>query len=138
MRAAEHAPRGPLRLLQRRHGLADIVECGARVQPERDRVWSYDDPAECDDEPEESWLFEYKVVDQTCNPDGRTETITFRGTFLHKDGVAKDEFVLHCDTIDSPSTYTGRGESDFGEYTIVGECINGELDSAEFTFRKLV
>jgi len=50
----------------------------------------------------------------------------------------KDEFVLHCDTIDSPSTYTGRGESDFGEYTIVGECINGELDSAEFTFRKLV
>ena len=57
---------------------------------------------------------------------------------LHKDGVAKDEFVLHCDTIDSPSTYTGRGESDFGEYTIVGECINGELDSAEFKFRKLV
>jgi hypothetical protein len=100
--------------------------------------WSYDDPAECDDEPEESWLFEYKVVDQTCNPDDRTETNTFRGTFLHKDGVAKDEFVLHCDTIDSPSTYTGRGESDFGEYTIVGECINGELDSAEFTFRKLV
>ena len=101
-------------------------------------IWSYDDPAECDDEPEESWLFEYKVVDQTCNPDDRTETITFRGTFLHKDGVAKDEFVLHCDTIDSPSTYTGRGESDFGEYTIVGECINGELDSAEFRFRKLV
>ena len=30
MCAAEHAPRGPLRLLQHRHGLADIVECGAR------------------------------------------------------------------------------------------------------------
>ena len=29
MRAPEHAPRGPFRLLERRHGLADIVERGA-------------------------------------------------------------------------------------------------------------
>ena len=29
MRAAEHAPRGPFRLLERRHGLAEIVERGA-------------------------------------------------------------------------------------------------------------
>ena len=65
-------------------------------------------------------------------------TTTFRGTFHHKDGVAKDEFVLHCDTIDSPSTYTGRGESDFGEYTIVGEITDAELDSAGLRLRKLV
>ena len=31
MRAAEHAPREPYRLLQRRHGLAKIVERGAIV-----------------------------------------------------------------------------------------------------------
>ena len=103
-------------------------------EPEYSGWWSYDDPA--DDEPEEMWDFHYEQVDQTHDRDG-TVTTTFRGTFNHKDGVAKDEFVL-VDTIDSPCTYTGRGESDFGEYTIVGECINGELDSAEFTFRKLV
>ena len=38
MRAAEHAPRGPLHLLERRHGLAEIVERGAGVQVERRRV----------------------------------------------------------------------------------------------------
>ena len=31
MRAAEHAPRGPFRLLVHRHGLAEIVERGAGV-----------------------------------------------------------------------------------------------------------
>ena len=31
MRAAEHAPRGPCRLLERRHGLAEIVERGGGV-----------------------------------------------------------------------------------------------------------
>ena len=31
MRAAEHAPRDPLRVLERRHGLADIVERGGGV-----------------------------------------------------------------------------------------------------------
>ena len=31
MRAAEHAPRGPFRLLECRHGLAEIVERGAVV-----------------------------------------------------------------------------------------------------------
>ena len=60
------------------------------------------------------------------------------GAPIYLQKYCQDEFVLHCDTIDSPCTYTGRGESDFGEYTIVGECINGELDSAEFIFRKLV
>ena len=99
--------------------------------------WSYDDPAECDDEPEESWLFEYKVVDQTCNPDDRTETITFRGTFLHKDGVAKDEFVLHVDD-EHGCVFTGRGESDLGKYTIVGEIVDPELDSAGLNLWKLV
>ena len=38
MRAAEHAPRSPLRILERRHGLAEIVEGGAVVQVERPRV----------------------------------------------------------------------------------------------------
>ena len=99
--------------------------------------WSYDDPAECDDEPEDSWLFEYEVVDQTLNPDDRTETITFRGTFLHKDGVAKDEFVLHVDD-EHGCVFTGRGESDFGKYTIVGEIVDPELDSAGLNLRKLV
>ena len=37
MRAAEHAPRGPFRVLERRHGLAEIVE--PRGSPaERPRV----------------------------------------------------------------------------------------------------
>ena len=31
MRASEHAPRGPFSLLERRHGLAEIVEGGAVV-----------------------------------------------------------------------------------------------------------
>ena len=38
MRAAEHAPRGPCRLLERHHGLAEIVERGALVSVERLRV----------------------------------------------------------------------------------------------------
>ena len=31
MRAAEHAPRGPFRVLERRHSLAEIIERGAVV-----------------------------------------------------------------------------------------------------------
>ena len=31
VRTAEHAPRGPFRLLERRHGLAEIVERGGGV-----------------------------------------------------------------------------------------------------------
>ena len=31
MRAAEHAPRGPFRVLERRHGLAEVVERGGGV-----------------------------------------------------------------------------------------------------------
>ena len=31
MRATEHAPRGPINVLKRRHGLAEIVERGALV-----------------------------------------------------------------------------------------------------------
>ena len=38
MRAAEHAPRGPCRFFERRHGLAEIVERGAGVHVERLRV----------------------------------------------------------------------------------------------------
>ena len=38
VRAAEHAPRDPLRVLERRHGLADIVEGGAG--PGRARRWN--------------------------------------------------------------------------------------------------
>ena len=38
MRGAEHAPRDPCRLIERRHGLADIVERGVGVQAERLRV----------------------------------------------------------------------------------------------------
>ena len=38
MRASEHAPRGPFQLLERRHGLADIVERGDGVPVERVRV----------------------------------------------------------------------------------------------------
>jgi hypothetical protein len=36
MRASEHAPRGPFRVLERRHGLAEIVEGGARVRARPD------------------------------------------------------------------------------------------------------
>ena len=38
VRTAEHAPRGPFRLLERRHGLAEIVERRAGVPVERLRV----------------------------------------------------------------------------------------------------
>ena len=38
VRATEHATRGPFRLLERIHGLADIVEGGAIDSTERDRV----------------------------------------------------------------------------------------------------
>ena len=38
VRATHHAPRGPLRLLEHGHGLADIVERGVGVRVERHRV----------------------------------------------------------------------------------------------------
>ena len=38
MRATKHAPRGPFNVLKRRHGLVEIVECGAGVLVERLRV----------------------------------------------------------------------------------------------------
>ena len=38
MRAAKHASRGPFRLLERRHALAEIGECGGGVRTERNRV----------------------------------------------------------------------------------------------------
>ena len=38
MRATEHAPRCPLRVLKRRHGFAEIVERGAVVFAECPRV----------------------------------------------------------------------------------------------------
>tara|TARA_B100001769_G_scaffold255634_1_gene232293 strand:+ start:194 stop:466 length:273 start_codon:yes stop_codon:yes gene_type:complete len=38
VRATEHAPRGPFRVLERRHGLAAIVERGGGVLVERPRV----------------------------------------------------------------------------------------------------
>ena len=38
MRATEDAPRGPVRLLEHRHGLAEIIERGAGVVVERPRV----------------------------------------------------------------------------------------------------
>ena len=38
MRATEHAPRDPFRVLERRHGLAEIVERGPVVHVERYRV----------------------------------------------------------------------------------------------------
>ena len=38
MRATKHAPRGPLRVLERRYGLAEIVERGAVVHENRLRV----------------------------------------------------------------------------------------------------
>ena len=34
MRATEHAPPGPFYFLERRHGLAEVVECGAGVNGE--------------------------------------------------------------------------------------------------------
>ena len=38
VRGTEHAPPDPFRVLERRHGLADIVERGGRVPVERPRV----------------------------------------------------------------------------------------------------
>ena len=38
MRTAEHAPRGPFHVLERRHAFAEIVERGAIVSTERLRV----------------------------------------------------------------------------------------------------
>jgi len=38
VRAAEHAPRGPFRLLERIHGLAEITVCGCGVFVEQPRV----------------------------------------------------------------------------------------------------
>jgi len=38
MRAAKHAPRNTFRVLERRHGLAEIVERGAFVKVERRRL----------------------------------------------------------------------------------------------------
>ena len=38
VRSTEYAPRDPFRVLERRHGLADIVERGASAFPERLRV----------------------------------------------------------------------------------------------------
>ena len=35
VRASEHAPRDPFRVLERRHALAEIVECGAIVREDR-------------------------------------------------------------------------------------------------------
>ena len=54
VRAAKHAPRGAFRVLERRHGLADIGERGAGVQVERLRVtpcdWVAADPGHrCDE-----------------------------------------------------------------------------------------
>ena len=37
--AAKHAPRGPFQILERRHGLAEIVERGAVVSVEHPRVF---------------------------------------------------------------------------------------------------
>ena len=39
MRAPEHAPRGPFRLLERRHGLAKIVEGGSGIL--ETRHWAF-------------------------------------------------------------------------------------------------
>ena len=38
MRATEHAPRGPFRLLEHRHGLAEIIQRGALVPVERQSI----------------------------------------------------------------------------------------------------
>ena len=47
VRAAEHAPRGPCRLLKRRHGLAEFSERGAGVAVERLRVIQAHSQIEC-------------------------------------------------------------------------------------------
>ena len=39
MCTTEHAPRDPFRVLERCHGLAEIVECGAVVSVERLRAF---------------------------------------------------------------------------------------------------
>ena len=44
MRGAEHAPRSPHQVLDRRHGLAKIVERGGGVQVERLRVGKHNPP----------------------------------------------------------------------------------------------
>ena len=71
VRATKHAPRDPSRVLERRHGFADIVECGAGVVVERLRVVALciapcvtpalfpedsaeDDPKKYDEDPEEA------------------------------------------------------------------------------------
>ena len=41
MRGTEHAPRSPFRVLERVHGLAEIVECGAVVFVEAPRVCKF-------------------------------------------------------------------------------------------------
>ena len=38
VRATKHAPRDPFRVLERRHGLAEIVKRGAGVEVERSRI----------------------------------------------------------------------------------------------------
>ena len=38
VRAAKHTPRGTFRLIERRHGLVEIVERGAGVEVERSRM----------------------------------------------------------------------------------------------------
>ena len=38
VRATQHAPRGPFRVLERRHGLADIIERGGEVLVDGHRV----------------------------------------------------------------------------------------------------
>ena len=38
MIATKHAPRGPFHILERRHGLAEVVERGGGVLAERPRV----------------------------------------------------------------------------------------------------
>ena len=45
MRAAKHAPRDPFRLLERRHGLADIIDRGVGIRVERLRVIPVKDAA---------------------------------------------------------------------------------------------
>ena len=45
--------------------------------------------------------------------------------------------MLHVDD-EHGCVFTGRGESDLGKYTIVGEITDAELDSAGLSLRKLV
>ena len=40
VRASQHAPRGRRRVLKRRHGLTEIVDCGALVTVQRPGAWS--------------------------------------------------------------------------------------------------